>query len=181
MSNRIAIFIDGPNFFYMQKDGLKWFVDPKKIIEWAKRRFNGDVVDATYYASVGYDSSDTKNESFNKDRARKVETFLKALPFMGYTVTRKPVKIVRDGDDSWSEANVFITMSLDILATKDNFDTVIFVSGSGEFEEIVDRMKAMGKSVVILATDNYLSHDLRSKVGQGYINFQDIQTDIQKD
>lgn len=180
MSNRIAVFVDGPNFFYMQKDGLKWFVDPKKILEWGKRRFNGEIVDATYYASTGYDSGEEDAE-FNKDRSRKIETFLKALPFMGYTVAKKPVKVVRDGDESWNEATVSIPMMLDIYATKDNFDTLILVSGSGEFEEIVERMKQNGKSVVILATDNYLSHDLRAKVGQGYINFQDIRTDIQKD
>jgi uncharacterized LabA/DUF88 family protein len=169
MSSRIAIFIDGPNFFYMQKDGLKWFVDPKKIIAWAGRKFDGEVVDARYYQSID-------PEHMNKDAA-----FLKALPYMGYSVHKKPVKSVQDGTDSWNEADITIGMMLDVWDAKEHFDTLILVSGCGDFEEIVERLKQRGKQVAILATNRYISGDLRAKVGQKFIDFQTIQADVKKD
>ena len=28
---RVAVFVDGANFFFLQRDGLGWFADPRKI------------------------------------------------------------------------------------------------------------------------------------------------------
>jgi len=30
---RISVFLDGANFFFMQRDGLKWFADPKRLLD----------------------------------------------------------------------------------------------------------------------------------------------------
>ena len=32
--DRVAVFVDGANFFYMQKNDLKWFVDTKKLLKY---------------------------------------------------------------------------------------------------------------------------------------------------
>lgn len=172
-NSRIAIFIDGPNFFYMQKDGLKWFADPKRIISWAARRFNGEVTEARYYQSV------------DPERPSSGETFLKALPYMGYSVHKKHVKVVRDCDEQWVEANVTIPMMLDMWDIKDNLDVLILVSGDGDFTEIAERLKQRGKQVVVLSTDgegqNFLSNDLRATVGQWYIDLNSIRDDVKKD
>jgi uncharacterized LabA/DUF88 family protein len=169
MSSRIAVFVDGPNFFYMQKDGLKWFVDPKKIIAWAGRKFDGEVVDARYYQSID-------PEHMNKDQG-----FLTALPYMGYSVHKKNVKQRQDTDGSYMEADITIGMMLDIWDSKEQFDTLILVSGCGDFEEIVERLKQRGKQVAILATNKYISSDIRAKVGQKFIDFQTIREDVRKD
>jgi hypothetical protein len=29
---KISVFLDGANFFYMQKEALRWFADPKRIL-----------------------------------------------------------------------------------------------------------------------------------------------------
>jgi hypothetical protein len=41
---KISVFLDGANFFFMQKDGLKWFADPKKILTYLETK--GEIVDA---------------------------------------------------------------------------------------------------------------------------------------
>ena len=51
-NNRLAVFVDGANFFYMQKNDLNWFVDTKKLLKYCERF--GDLVDAYYY--VGKDT-----------------------------------------------------------------------------------------------------------------------------
>ena len=43
---RIAIFIDGSNFYYTQKK-LEWKVDVKKILDYCSQW--GDITDAYYY------------------------------------------------------------------------------------------------------------------------------------
>ena len=48
---RIAIFIDGANFFFMQKDRLHWWIDPKLLLDYIKNRF-GDLTEANYYVAV---------------------------------------------------------------------------------------------------------------------------------
>jgi uncharacterized LabA/DUF88 family protein len=166
--SRIAIFVDGPNFFYMQKDGLEWFVDPKKIIAWAGPKFDGEVVDARYYQSV------------DPTHANKDGGFLKALPHMGYSVHKKNVKTIQDDGEEWNEAQITTGMMLDICESKNLFDTVILVSGSGDFEEIAERMKQQGKQFVVLATDRYISSDLRAKVGRGFIDFDTIKKQVFK-
>ena len=179
MNNRIAIFVDGPSFLCMQKDGLGWFVDPQKIITWAKRRFDGEIVDTRYYDSIGFEINKDQDEKRKKERQEKLEKFHYVLPQLGYSVHKKNVKNVFSATDSWVEDDVIISMMLDIWESKDKFDTLILVSGDGDFEEVVERLRS--KRVIVLATDSHLSHSLRAKVGQRYIDFNNIQVDVKKD
>lgn len=50
---RVSVFIDGANFFFMQRDGLKWFADPKKMLEYIENQY-GEIADAFYY--IGKDA-----------------------------------------------------------------------------------------------------------------------------
>src|SRR5687767_11711588 len=36
MGLRTSVFVDGANFFYMQKDRLHWWIDPKKLLAWIR-------------------------------------------------------------------------------------------------------------------------------------------------
>lgn len=164
--NRISIYVDGPNFFFMQKKELEWFIDPKKILEYVKNRFQGEIVDARYYQSV----RDNKSDSYHT-----------ALTYMGYSVHISPCKMKYDGGEEWLESDVTIEMMLDMLDTSPTYDTVVLVSGSGEFEQVVERLKARGKRVILLTTEAFLSRDLRSKVGQGFTDFKDIREEVLKE
>ena len=50
---RVSVFVDGANFFFMQNNGLGWFADPKKLLDYIEVRF-GDIADAFYY--IGKDA-----------------------------------------------------------------------------------------------------------------------------
>jgi uncharacterized LabA/DUF88 family protein len=43
---RISLFLDGANFFYMQRDRLHWWIDLRKLLEFARSK--GELVDAFY-------------------------------------------------------------------------------------------------------------------------------------
>ena len=39
---RLSLFLDGANFFYMQRDRLRWWIDLRKLLEFARSK--GDLV-----------------------------------------------------------------------------------------------------------------------------------------
>ena len=105
---RISLFIDGSNFFFLQKDCLRWFIDPKKLIGWAKQR--GEVVDATYYAST-----DPTND--------KQAAYLKALYHIGFAVEQKPIKLFTQEDGTEKhKANLDIEIVVDMFNTIDRYE-----------------------------------------------------------
>ncbi|SFS47711.1 NYN domain-containing protein [Mucilaginibacter polytrichastri] len=58
---RISVFVDGANFFFMQKQALNWFADPKRLLDFIGAR--GDIVDAFYY--IGQDAPpEAKQQAF---------------------------------------------------------------------------------------------------------------------
>ena len=72
---KISVFLDGANFFFMQKDALGWFADPKRILDYIEEE--GDIVDAFYY--IGQDTPPDARQ----------QSYLDALPGMGYTYDGK--------------------------------------------------------------------------------------------
>ena len=78
--DRVAVFVDGANFFYMQKNDLKWFVDTKKLLKYCERF--GEIVDAYYY--VGKDAPPESGQ----------QAFLNALTYIGYSLVTKPIKTI---------------------------------------------------------------------------------------
>ena len=76
---RISLFVDGGNFFYMQKRDLGWWIDPRKLLDYVRSK--GDLNDANYY--VGKDAH---------PEARQ-DKYLKALTYMGYSLITKDLKM----------------------------------------------------------------------------------------
>ena len=101
---RVSLFIDGANFFYMQKDSLCWWADPKKILDFVSTK--GDIVDAFYYIGV------------EAPPAARQENYLKALTNMGYVIVDKTLKQILQNDGSVKQkANLDIEIVLDMFNT----------------------------------------------------------------
>lgn len=167
---RTAVFVDGANFFYMQKKDLGWFVDLKKLLEFIEKRF-GEIEDAYYY--VGQDAPPETNQ----------QAFLDALPYMGYSLISKPIKKIWDPHTGTTEnkANLDIEIVLDMFNTIDLYDHAVLVSGDGDFDRALQLLKARGKKFTVIATDKFLARELRATAGRHYINLADIQQQIARD
>ena len=164
---RIAVFVDGANFFYMQKDRLKWWVDPKRLLEWIRDR--GDVVDAFYY--IGVDSSAEPQQ----------EGFLKALTYMGYSLVTKELKTVQQSDGSErKKANLDVEIVLDMFNVIDHYDMAVLLSGDADFERPLTLLRARGKKFLVLSTQGFVAREIRSVVGMHFVDFQDIREDVEK-
>jgi len=170
MTSKVALFIDGPNFFYVQNHGLNWFTDPKRIIDWVEDEFNGDVVMPRYYQTVS-----------GKDRGKTLG-FLTALEEnAGYFVERVKCKCFNNGSHSWTESNLTIKMMLDMYSEKSKYDTAVLVSGSRDFTEVVEKLLDEHKNVVVVGTKGYMSNDLINIVGsENFVDFNEIKEDVIK-
>ncbi|MDB9453032.1 MAG: NYN domain-containing protein [Dolichospermum sp.] len=165
---RISVFLDGANFFFMQKNALCWKVDPKKILDYIETE--GNIVDAFYY--IGHD---TPPEA-------KQQSYLDALPLMGYSLITKPIKTIYDANTGLTKqkANLDIEIVLDMFNTIDSYDKAVLISGDGDFERALTLLRAKGKQFTVIATDKFIARELRNVAGRHYIRFDDIRDKVEK-
>ena len=164
---RVAIFVDGANYFYMQKK-LGWHIDAKKLLDFCAAF--GDVEDAYYY--IGTDAPPEAQQ----------QAYLNALTNMGYALVTKPIKTIYDPEtcDSKQKANLDIEIVLDMFNTIDNYDMAVLVSGDGDFERALQLLKARGKKFKVLATASMIARELRNVCGMHYIDFLTIRDAVEK-
>ncbi len=164
---RVAIFVDGANYFYMQKK-LGWNLDAKKVIEYCETL--GELEDAYYYIGT-----DAPPEALQ-------QSYLNALTTIGYSLVTKPIKTIYDSEtgDSKQKANLDIEIVLDMFNTIDNYDMAILISGDGDFERALQLLKARGKKYKVIATSGMISKEIRNVCGMHYIDFQNIKDLVEK-
>lgn len=165
---RISVFLDGANFFFMQKEALKWFADPKKLLDYIGKK--GEIVDAFYY--IGQDAPPEA----------KQQAFLDALPSMGYTLITKQIKTIYDSKTGTTKrkANLDIEIVLDMFNTIEHYDMAVLVSGDGDFERALTLLRARGKQFQVIATEKFVAKELINVAGRHYTDMQDIKNEIQK-
>lgn len=166
---QVSVFVDGANFFFMQKDGLGWFADPKKLLDYIENTY-GEISDAFYY--IGKDAPPDARQ----------QAFLDALPEMGFSVVTKQIKTIYDSKNGTmkKKANLDIEIVLDMFNTIESYNLAVLVSGDGDFDRALQLLKARGKRVVVMSTTNFIASELRATVGRHYIDLSTLKEDIQK-
>lgn len=167
--DRVSVFIDGANFFFMQKDGLGWFADPKKLLDFIEAKY-GTISDAFYY--IGKDAPPDARQ----------QGFLDALPEMGFSVVSKQIKTIYDAKTGTTKkkANLDIEIVLDMFNTIDSYDIAVLVSGDGDFDRALQLLKARGKRSIVISTTGFIAGELRATAGRHYIDLKDLEADIEK-
>lgn len=165
---RIAVFIDGANFFYMQKDCLRWWIDPKKLLAWVRKK--GDVTDAFYYVAVDPQHIEPQQDNF-----------LKALTYMGYSLVTKDLKTIElDDGTERRKANLDVEIVLDMFNLIDQYDMAVLLSGDADFERALQMLRARGKRILILSTQGFVAREIRMIAGMHYQDFQEIRSEVEK-
>lgn len=165
---RISVFLDGANFFFMQRSKLGWFADPKRLLDYIAGK--GEISEAFYY--IGQDAP---------PEARQ-QAFLDALPTMGYSLVTKQIKTIYDTKTGTTKkkANLDIEIVLDMFNTIDHYDMAVLISGDGDFERALTLLRARGKQLLVIATEGFIARELRSVAGRHYIDMQDIKAEIER-
>ena len=164
---RVAVFVDGANYFYMQKS-LGWRIDALKLLEYCAGF--GEIADAYYY--IGIDAPPEAQQ----------QAYLHALTNMGYALVTKHIKTIYDSDsrESRQKANLDIEIVLDMFNTIDNYDMAVLISGDGDFERALQLLKARGKKFKVISTSGMVAREIRNICGMHYIDFENIREQVEK-
>ena len=119
---KIAIFVDVQNIYYTTRDAYGRQFNYRKL--WQKISGEGEIVSATAYAIHRGDDKQLK--------------FQDALKHIGFTVKLKPY-IQRSDGSAKGDWDVGIT--IDVMETAKDVDTVILLSGDGDFDLLLEKVK----------------------------------------
>ncbi|VAW91946.1 hypothetical protein MNBD_GAMMA23-207 [hydrothermal vent metagenome] len=121
-TNKIAIFVDVQNIYYTTRDTYQRQFNYREF--WRLINEQGEIVQATAYAIHRGDNQQIK--------------FQDALKHIGFSVKLKPY-IQRSDGSAKGDWDVGIT--IDILDAATGVDTIILLSGDGDFDLLLKKIK----------------------------------------
>jgi len=119
---KIAIFVDVQNIYYTTRDAYGRQFNYRKF--WEHVSSQGEIISATAYAIHR-----------NDDRQLK---FQDALKHIGFTVKLKPYIQRRDGS---AKGDWDVGITIDVLEAARDVDTVVLLSGDGDFDLLLEKIK----------------------------------------
>jgi uncharacterized LabA/DUF88 family protein len=139
---RVGIFVDTQNLYYSAKNLYGAKVDFRRILEVGLNQ--RQLIRAIIYVI----RADIPEE----------EGFFEALRNIGYEVKIKELRTYYDGTKrgDWD-----MGMAIDTIKLADKLDTVVLVSGDGDFVALVEHLKARGVKVEVMAFGKSTSSDLK--------------------
>lgn len=139
MSERVAIFIDGSNFYFGCRNLMgKANIDFYKL---SKLLVSGRTLIRTYYYNAPLDKKTDELKYRNQQR------FFEQLKRTPYLEVRLGRLVERNGILVEKGIDVSIAIDMLTLAWNNVYDTAILVSGDGDFAAAVRSVKDKGKHV----------------------------------
>lgn len=122
--NKIAIFVDVQNIYYTTRQAYARQFNYRKF--WQLLSEQGEIIKASAYA---IDRGDPQQQKFQS-----------ALKHIGFEVKLKPF-IQRSDGSAKGDWDVGIT--LDVMETAKEVDTVVLLSGDGDFALLLERIREL--------------------------------------
>ena len=169
MSERVAVYIDGANAYFAQKEALNWWIDWPSFLRWAGE--GREVVSARWY------------QSYRNPPEPEQERFLHHLTLVGFAVRKKILKSIYDRETGQTslKGNLNVELVIDALTEAAHYDTVILVTGDSDFVPLVEALRVRGKRVIVAATQQNVAVELRQAVGVNYVDLRDLRDRIESD
>ncbi len=103
----------------------------------------------------------------------KEKDFLKALSDLGYEVRSKPLQIFKSGakKGDWD-----VGLAIDVVRLMPLLDTVVVVSGDGDYVDLLDYLRGHGRRTEVMAFEQTASHKLIEEADE----FTDLSLDKKK-
>lgn len=142
-NERVQVFIDSPNFYRAVYQEI-----PDCDLDYHRLSFK--LVGQRKVIRINYYVSELDPE-WDSDGAQKQQRFfatIRRLPFL--TVKTRPLRYSPDKKERW-EKGIDILIATDMLsqAYVNGYDSMILVSGDGDFAPVLDEIKKMGKNVEV--------------------------------
>ncbi len=143
---RVAIFIDGSNFYHSVKDTFQIHdnqVDFAKLIEILK---NKRMLIGVYYYNAPLD------RGYNFEIYRKQQKFFSELrKIPGFHIVLCNMRKIRKADGTYEFAvkgdDIHLATDMLSFAYENVYDTAILVSGDGDFVPVIKKIQKLGKNV----------------------------------
>ncbi|BBB26701.1 LabA-like NYN domain-containing protein [Amphritea japonica] len=120
--NRIAVFVDVQNIYYTTRQAYGQQFNYRKL--WQKISAEGEIIIANAYAIHRGDDSQLK--------------FQNALKHIGFNIKLKPYIQRSDGS---AKGDWDVGIAIDVMDTAPEVDTIILLSGDGDFDLLLERVK----------------------------------------
>ncbi len=150
---RVGVYVDVQNMYYSAKNLYESKVDFKKLLDAAV--MNRDLIRAIAYVI----KADTPDES----------DFFEALRQIGYEVKAKELKEFYGGQ---KKGDWDLGMSVDMIQQAKKLDTIVLVTGDGDFAVLVDHLKAMGCRVEVMSFGKSSAKEIR-EAADNFIDMDD--------
>jgi len=202
ISKSCYVFIDSSNLFYGGKGRLGWKVDYEKLANYLRKKYFATKI--FYYSGInthGYNpdllstqpypinqciehvsksllGADKKEKKYiNKDLARA--KFLRKIDEFGYILRLKPVKYIKSFDGTVKmKANCDVDLTLDAIRLKRDYDSIVLLSGDGDFEILLRYLKEQGKGIKIIANVWNTAWIYKKEYSGNLRNFEEIRESI---
>jgi uncharacterized LabA/DUF88 family protein len=137
-SNKIALFIDGPNLHTTCRM-VGFDIDYKRLLrEFAGR---GTLVRASYYTAI-------EEQEFSS-----IRPLTDWLGYNGYTVVTKATKEFIDANGRRKvKGNMDIELAVDAMELAERVDQIVLFSGDGDFRSLVEAVQRRGVRVTVVSS-----------------------------
>lgn len=142
--SKIAVFVDVQNIYYTTRDTYKRQFNYRLF--WQELMERGDIDIANAYAIQRSDDQQHK--------------FQKALKHIGFNVKLKPF-IQRSDGSAKGDWDVGITIDVLEAAANENIDTIVLLSGDGDFDLLLNHCKTQyGVKTIVYGVPNLTANSL---------------------
>ncbi len=138
---RIGIFVDVQNIFYSAKNIFHSKINFKKLMDLI-------VGDRHMIRAIAYIVQHGEIDQTG---------FIDVLERMGYEIKSKELKVRPDGT---AKGDWDMGIAIDSIAIADKVDTVVLVSGDGDFVPLVEMLKARGCRVEVIGFERSSAAEL---------------------
>ncbi|MBD3249580.1 NYN domain-containing protein [Candidatus Woesearchaeota archaeon] len=129
---RVGVFVDVQNLYYSAKYLYNAKVNFSNIL---KRAVNGRKLIRAFAYVI-------------KTEAMKEKTFFEALEKIGFEIKAKDLQIFHGGakKGDWD-----VGISMDVIRMAPKLDTIVLISGDGDYKELLEYAKALGCRAEVIA------------------------------
>lgn len=168
--DRVAIFIDGANMFYAQRDN-RWKMDYRLVHQYFMD--NRQKAGAYYFTASPPAADPHKVASYRRFRG--------ALIHIGYTVVDKEVRIITDERTGQTKlkGNLDIDMVFRMLTSVDRYDEAVLLGGDSDYIPIIDHLRNLGKTVTVVGRRQSTATDVINAASK-FIDLVEIRDRIEK-
>src|ERR1700733_9460866 len=138
-TQKIAIFIDGPNLYSTSKT-IGFDIDYKRLLKEFQSR--GTLVRAFYYTAI------LEDQEYSS-----IRPLIDWLGYNGYTVVTKAAKEFIDASGHRKvKGNMDIELAVDAMELADHVDEIMLFSGDGDFRSLVEAVQRRAVRVTVIST-----------------------------